>query len=56
MSVVAPQALPEVYDERQFASHKSRRTFPPIALFGNREYLSGLFPVFIGLTPKDGAL
>jgi hypothetical protein len=45
VSVVAPQALPEVYDEGQFASHESRRKFPPIALFGNHEYLSGFFPL-----------
>ncbi len=44
VSVVAPQALPEVCDEGQFASHESRRKFPLIALFGKHEHLSGFFP------------
>ena len=37
VSVAAHQALPEVYDGGQFASHESRGKFLPIALFGKHE-------------------
>lgn len=46
MSVAAHQALPEVYDDGQFASHSLRRRFHPDCFFGNHEYLCGLLPLF----------
>lgn len=53
MSVAAHQALPEVYDEGQFASHSLRRRFHPDCFFGNpdcffgnHEYLCGLLSLF----------